>query len=481
MPMLDRGSDLQKPLLDQIQSGTMSYTYKGIPCLKSPFDLALYQLLVGEAMPRTILEIGSHLGGSALWFADLMRTNSLPPNVHSVDIKAVDAVLDGVTFYLGDANRLQDTLDPALLATLPHPWLVIEDAGHQAESTYAVLEFFSRWLQVGEYIVVEDGIVQQLGIAAEYNGGPVAGAANFLEAHPGQFEIDRRFCDWYGRNVTYNVSGFLRKLSEAPRECRSAKPEQEARRSLNIAKAKQKSWFYEFELPDGSKTQSWLPDDVAAIHPCRLEKLRQIISTYVNDASSLTAVDFAAHEGFYTVELARHFCRVEAYEVRKEHVDAARLILDILDVPNVSLTQIDLGNLAFNPSLQADFVLLYGLLYHLENPIRLLRLASQMTRKHILIETQVFPYDLMGRIEDGFFEHQRDVNGVLSLSPDYPDQGVGGSTSLALVPSVNALTSILWTLGFEKIEFLEFQKGDYEQFRRGARVIVYGQKSNSSA
>ena len=72
--MRNKPSALQLPLLDSIQNGTRAYMYKSTPCLKSPFDLALYQMLVWTEKPRTIIEIGSNAGGSALWLADLAES-----------------------------------------------------------------------------------------------------------------------------------------------------------------------------------------------------------------------------------------------------------------------------------------------------------------------------------------------------------------------------------------------------------------------
>lgn len=130
----------------------------------------------------------------------------------------------------------------------------------------------------------------------------------------------------------------------------------------------------------------------------------------------------------------------------------------------------------FEPRLLADFVLLYGLIYHLENPIHTLRLAARMARRHLLVETQVFPYDVSGRIEDGHYAWQRAVEGVFSLSVDYPQGREGGSTDLALVPSLNALTFLLRSFGFSRVEVLPPGPEDYEQFRRGSRVIVLGSR-----
>src|SRR5258708_19354853 len=137
--------------------------------------------------------------------------------------------------------------------------------------------------------------------------------------------------------------------------------------------------------------------------------------------------------------MAKPFDRGHGLEFRAEHVEAARLMADVLALRNVTFEQADLQKMDLDKALCSDFVLVYGLMYHLEDPIHALRLASELCRKHILIETQVFPYDISGRIEDGYYQVQRPVQGLFSLSVTYSAHPIGGSTDLALVPSLNAL------------------------------------------
>jgi hypothetical protein len=242
---------------------------------------------------------------------------------------------------------------------------------------------------------------------------------------------------------------------------------------------KDRIWFYEFDLPDGTRTRSDIPQEVLRIHTSRRDKLIRVINEKLGPSvSSMTALDFASHEGFFTIELANHFASVQGFEVRTESIAAARLITDVLGVNNVTYTEIDLQKMRFDPSLCVDFVLVFGLLYHLENPIHTLRLASQLSRKHILVETQVFPYELSGSIEDGHYRWQRSVHGVFSLSADYSKHREGGSTNLALVPSLNALLFLLRTFGFSELRVIKPDPDDYEQFSRGSRKMVYGAKTD---
>ena len=199
-------------LLMQIQAGTMAYTYKGVPTLKNPFDLALYSKLLWEQKPRTVLEVGSNAGGSAIWLADQCEMMALGAHVHSVDVVGVTAVHHpGVTFVEGDGRDLSGTWTREWLAALPRPLLVIEDADHFYDTTAAVLEYLRPIMSPGEMIVVEDGILNAMRVEHLYNGGPVRAVAEFLLRHGDSWEIDRRYCDFFGHNVTWNTDGFLRR------------------------------------------------------------------------------------------------------------------------------------------------------------------------------------------------------------------------------------------------------------------------------
>ena len=208
-------SSIDAKALDRIQVGTMHTVYRNVPFFKSPFDIALYLQLLSRQGPRTVIEIGTKFGGSALWFADMLVAHGVADaRVLSVDIEPLAAFTDPrITFLQGDAKRLDAVLPAALLRQCARPWLVIEDSSHHYPESSAVLDYFHAHLQPGDYIVVEDGVVSQLSGAhyRQYQDGPNRAVADFLARHGDAYEIDAALCDQYGHNATYNPNGWLRR------------------------------------------------------------------------------------------------------------------------------------------------------------------------------------------------------------------------------------------------------------------------------
>jgi cephalosporin hydroxylase len=199
-------------LLMSIQEGSMAYSHRGLPLWKNPFDLAIYPLLLDRLRPRTLIEIGSGAGGSAVWFADQARVRGLDLRVLSVDMAVPEGVTDpAVTFIEGDAADLSAALPAKRMEALARPLMVVEDSSHLAPTTTAVLDFFDRWMRPGEYVVIEDGILTNMRVADLYEGGPGRAIHEFLARAGDRYEVDRALCDYFGANVTWNVDGFLRR------------------------------------------------------------------------------------------------------------------------------------------------------------------------------------------------------------------------------------------------------------------------------
>lgn len=175
--------------------------------------MVLYLQLFSQQTPRTVFEVGTRFGGSALWFADTMDNHGVPAKVITVDITPPEQMSDSrIIFLQSDAKALGDVLSEEMLRA-PHPWLVVEDSSHMYAESTAVLDFFHPHLIAGDYIVIEDGVVAFMDPAkyGKYESGPARAVEDFILKHPDDYELDLTLCDHFGRNMTYNPNGWLRR------------------------------------------------------------------------------------------------------------------------------------------------------------------------------------------------------------------------------------------------------------------------------
>lgn len=195
--------------LSGIIKGHHQVTYKNIPAVKSPFDYVMYQMLIFRLRPDLIIEIGTHKGGTALYLADLLNETG-KGELHTIDLpknQEDPALLQhGRIKVFKNGFREYDTKELSRYPCI----LVIEDGSHQYGDTLEAMEKFSPFVSQDSYLLVEDGIVTEMGVAKDFDGGPQRAIREFLAIHP-EFSIDRDYCDFFGPNVTFNVNGYLKK------------------------------------------------------------------------------------------------------------------------------------------------------------------------------------------------------------------------------------------------------------------------------
>jgi cephalosporin hydroxylase len=196
--------------LKSIYEGHLKVTYRGISAVRCPFDYVLYQMIICDIIPDLVIEIGTNMGGGALYIADLMNIIG-HGELHTIDINPIQnkIILDHprVSFFDGG----YDNYDISMCLKYKKI-IVIEDASHTYEDSLKALFKFAPIVTIGSYYIVEDGIVENLGIEKKYNGGPQKAINEFLATNH-NFIVDRHWCDFFGKNTTFNVNGYLKKIS----------------------------------------------------------------------------------------------------------------------------------------------------------------------------------------------------------------------------------------------------------------------------
>ena len=150
----------------------------------------------------------------------------------------------------------------------------------------------------------------------------------------------------------------------------------------------------------------------------------------VEDLQLKDAYDVGAGPGWFAEKLTQRNLDVLGLEGREELVSIARARVqgarfDVVDLDRDS----SIFDLA-----PRDLVLCVGLLYHIENPFRIVRFLEAITGKLLVLETQVTPSaePIFRLVEEG-----RNVT--------------QGLTHHAVIPSASSLTKMLFAAGFQHL------------------------------
>ena len=175
--------------------------WMGVRAVKNPLDIWVYQEILHEVRPQTIVELGSQFGGGALFFAHMLDLLGGDGKVITVDHfhGVFQADHPRITQVTGDTQAVADQVAGLCEGTT----LVIHDAAHQEEKVLADLRAYAPLVTPGSYLIVEDGARDLLSGMT----GPRAAAIRFL-AETDDFEVDTAREKFL---FTYNPDGFLRR------------------------------------------------------------------------------------------------------------------------------------------------------------------------------------------------------------------------------------------------------------------------------
>ena len=181
--------------------------YKGLPLVKMPEDLRTYQRVIESTKPDVIVELGTHRGGSAIWFADQMHAILGQGRVVTVDTTYCDLSDGRVSFVHGDLRTVFSRVE-ALIGDGERV-MVIDDSAHTLDVTLASLRAYSKLVTKGCMFVVEDTIVD-----TPFSIWPgVHGAGQAVEAFLAENDRFQRAEGMRPYGVTMHMGGWLEAVS----------------------------------------------------------------------------------------------------------------------------------------------------------------------------------------------------------------------------------------------------------------------------
>jgi len=170
---------------------TASVRWLGQPVLKNPFDLWTYQQILVDQQPNLLIETGTHVGGSALFFASIGRAAALDLEVVTVDFNpklAYDPAQHRIHSIRGISTASQTVAQVhELIGRRASEGdirvMVVLDSDHSMENVATELELYAEFVTPGQYLVVEDTNVNGHPVFPDHGPGPYEAVEAFLARH----------------------------------------------------------------------------------------------------------------------------------------------------------------------------------------------------------------------------------------------------------------------------------------------------------
>ena len=199
------------PVFNNQPVWTSTY-WQGIPVLKCPLDLWLYQEIIFNQKPDFIIECGVAYGGTTAYLADICKLVG-KGEVIGVDIEIKQETRVSLSKYQniqliqGSSVDIQIT-EKVFEIVGDSNTLVILDSDHTKDHVLQELMLYSKLVPSGGYLIVEDTNINGHPVCPDYGLGPMEAVEEFLSGHP-EFYIDQNCHKFL---TTFNPNGYLKKI-----------------------------------------------------------------------------------------------------------------------------------------------------------------------------------------------------------------------------------------------------------------------------
>jgi cephalosporin hydroxylase len=171
-------------------------TWMGVETYKSPCDMWNYQEILFKLKPSLVIEFGTAFGGSALFWASVMRQIGQPFKVFSVDLSHAllkpEARRDPDVEFVESSSIVPEIAERIrqLRTEYPGPVFAILDSDHSMEHVLAEMKQLRPLLTAGDYLIVEDSLLNGHPVAPEWGPGPYEAIEAYEKEFPSDYTHD---------------------------------------------------------------------------------------------------------------------------------------------------------------------------------------------------------------------------------------------------------------------------------------------------
>jgi cephalosporin hydroxylase len=188
-------------------------TWLGVPCWKSVADMWNYQEILFELKPSLVIEFGTAHGGSALFYANIMRQIGEPFKVFSVDIdhKRLEpaARRDPDIVFVESSSTVRAVAEHIghLKSEFPGKIFAILDSDHSMDHVLGEMKLLRPVLCPGDYLIVEDSCINGHPVLPGWGPGPYEAVEAYEHEFPNDYTHDVARENKFG--WTFAPNGFL--------------------------------------------------------------------------------------------------------------------------------------------------------------------------------------------------------------------------------------------------------------------------------
>ena len=188
-------------------------TWNGIGCWKSVSDMWNYQEILCELKPSLVIEFGTNQGGSAVFFASIMRMIGNPFKVLSVDVThgplKPEARRDPDVLFVESRSTVPAVAEEIrrLKGEFPGKIFDILDSDHAKDHVLAEMKLLRPLLSAGDYLIVEDAMLNGHPNLPGWGPGPYEAIEAYEQEFPTDYTHDVARENKFG--WTFATNGFL--------------------------------------------------------------------------------------------------------------------------------------------------------------------------------------------------------------------------------------------------------------------------------